>query len=595
MEYGEIKKLISFIYDKENPEVVSDLIIGEMEKAALEIKAPGWYLTDCSLPADEKDAVLITYGDQFRKENCTEETALATLGRFLDRYIGNAISTIHILPFSPYSSDDGFSVIDYREVNPEWGSWDDIKQIGKNYKLMADIVLNHCSAESEWFKKFLDLDEKYKDFFITVEPDTDLSMVFRPRALPLLTPFNTKEGEKLVWTTFSADQVDLNYENPQVLNEMLSIFFMYVKNGISIIRLDAIAYLWKENNHSCLHHEKTHAVVKLFREAAKLVAPWVIIITETNVPHKENLSYFGSGTDEAHMVYQFALPPLVLDGFIKEDASYLQKWARESLEKPPSGVTFFNFLASHDGVGVLPARGILPEERIEDMISAVSSEERGALISWKAVKDGKVPYEINVSYRSAIAGKEAESREGINKFLAAQALMLAMEGIPGIYIHSILGSLNYREGVNITGMNRTINREKFIFEKLEKELDNKASSRAVILKKYKELLNVRKKEKAFNPLSKQIVLPTSGSLFAFSRFSGDFSQDDKMDNETVLCLYNISGKTYKSFPKWDIFPAASGKFHNIITDSESDAVIISGSSVVVTLESWEFVWLKIKE
>ena len=597
MDYSNIKNLICFIYNiEENDKIVSS-ILAMLEKEAAKIKMPEWFSSlshsERELPLDYKDSVLITYGDQFSEKG---KTPLKGLKKFIDRYIGNSISTIHILPFYPYSSDDGFSVIDYKIVDPKLGTWKDIASIGKKHKLMADLVLNHCSAKSLWFKKFLECDQKYKNFFITANPDTDLSMVFRPRALPLLTPYDTAEGKKHVWTTFSADQVDLNFANPEVLEEMLLIFLLYIRHGVSIVRLDAIAYLWKETGHTCLHHEKTHAVVKLFREVVKTFAPWVIIITETNVSHKENLSYFGNGNDEAQMVYQFALPPLVLDAFIREDAGYLGNWASE-LKNFSNDTTFFNFLSSHDGIGVLPSRGILKPEEIDNMISAV--QERGGRISYKAVKDGQVPYEMNINYRSAITGnlpkKKLRKKEGINKFVASQAIMIALQGVPGIYVHSIIGSLNYSKGVEITKANRTINRKKFNYGSIKSKLDNKKSDRAIILSKFKALLDVKRKEKAFHPQSEQIILQEHENVFAFLRIpKGKGKEKYGAGSGVVLCVYNISEKALKYSPDWKWLDlAGSAKFKDIITGKKSSVFAVSDGAVTITLQPWEFAWVRI--
>ncbi|MCL2792225.1 MAG: sugar phosphorylase [Spirochaetaceae bacterium] len=598
MNYSTIKKLICFIYNVEEDNKVVSSIMAMLKKKAAKIKMPEWFSSlspsERELPLDHKDSVLITYGDQFSGK---EEMPLKVLKKFIKQYIGNSISTIHILPFYPYSSDDGFSVIDYKAVDPKLGTWKDVASIGKSHKLMADLVLNHCSAKSVWFKKFLKWDKKYKDFFITADPNTDLSMVFRPRALPLLTPYDTADGKKFVWTTFSADQVDLNFANPEVLKEMLSIFLFYIKNGVSIVRLDAIAYLWKETGHTCLHHEKTHAVVKLFREVVKIFTPWVIIITETNVPHKENLSYFGNGNDEAQMVYQFALPPLVLDAHIREDANHLRNWASD-LKNFSDTTTFFNFLSSHDGIGVLPSRGILSSEEIENMISAV--KDRGGRISYKAVKDGQVPYEMNINYRSAITGnlqkKDLHKKDAINKFIASQAIMIALQGVPGIYVHSIIGSLNYSKGVEITKANRTINREKFDYKTVKKELDDKKSSRTIILSKFKRLLDVKRKEKAFHPQSEQIILPGSDNLFAFLKIPKGIKSKKKCSISfgAVLCIYNMSGKILKYSPEWKNFDlSGSAKFKDIITGKKSSAFAVSDGSIKITLQPWEFAWIKI--
>jgi sucrose phosphorylase len=200
----------------------------------------------------------------------------------LEKYARGVITGVHVLPFFPYSSDDGFSVIDYTAVNPDFGTWADVERLGRNFRLMFDAVINHISAHSGWFQEFLKGNPGFADYFIVVEEGTDLSQVVRPRALPLLTSVQTAHGERLVWTTFSADQIDLNYANPDVLLEIIEILLLYVEKGAEIIRLDAIAYLWKKIGTPCIHLEETHRVVKLFRTVFDAVAPHVMLITRTS-------------------------------------------------------------------------------------------------------------------------------------------------------------------------------------------------------------------------------------------------------------------------------------------------------------------------
>jgi sucrose phosphorylase len=307
----------------------------------------------------ERDALVIAYGDHVREPGVAP---LRSLNRLLDRHAGGLISGVHVLPFFPSSSDDGFSVIDYRRVEPSLGSWDDISALGRDFQLMFDGVFNHASAESDWFRRFLREDPEYQDWFITVEGNPDLSKVVRPRTLPLLTSFETASGPKKVWTTFSADQVDLNVKNPDVLLALFDVLLAYVKRGAGLIRLDAIAYLWKEIGTSCIHLPQTHRVVQLMRAVLDQVAPDVMLVTETNVPHRDNISYFGDGTDEAQLVYNFALPPLVLHSLVSGNAEALTRWAG-TLKLATTKVTFLNFLASHDGIGVTPVRGILSRGR----------------------------------------------------------------------------------------------------------------------------------------------------------------------------------------------------------------------------------------
>ncbi len=269
---------------------------------------------------NERDVILIVYPDQVQEPN---RAPLQSLGDFCEDFLQGVISGIHLLPFFPSSSDDGFSVIDYREVHSQYGSWTDVESLGRNFRLMFDAVINHASVQSSWFKRYISNDKEYDGYFIEVAGSPDISSVVRPRALPLLTTFNTSNGTKSIWTTFSADQADLNYHNPAVLLEILDVLLDYIKRGAEFIRLDAVAYLWKEIGTPCINLPQTHWIVQLIRAVLDEVAPTVMIITETNVSFEENIAYFGDGMNEAQLVYNFPLPPLVLHTFYSGDARVL--------------------------------------------------------------------------------------------------------------------------------------------------------------------------------------------------------------------------------------------------------------------------------
>jgi len=475
---------------------------------------------------DEKDIALIIYGDSIKQKN---EKPLVTLEKFAQKYLSDKINTIHILPFFPYSSDDGFSVIDFEQVNPELGDWRDIENISKDFNLMTDLVINHVSAKSLWFQNYLKEEGEGFDYFIEVSPDTDLSKVVRPRSLPLLTAFDTKNGKKYLWTTFSADQIDLNFANPEVLLKFLHILYLYIQKGAHIIRLDAIAFLWKQIGTTCLHLPQTHEIVKLMRDFVEAVAPGVIILTETNVPNKENLSYFGNN-DEAHMVYQFSLPPLLLHALYSGNGIYLTKWASE-LPDLPDDCTFFNFTSSHDGIGVRPLEGLLPENEKAKLFDDI--KKSGGLISTKTNSDGtESPYELNVTYfdalRRTIKGEDTLHEQ---RFICSQMIMLEMKGIPAFYIHSLLGSENYYRGVEKTGMARTINREKLQYNKLIDEL-NSDTVRGRVFSKLLNLISIRKQTKAFHPSAKQIIIDIENDLFTVERI---FDSTNK-----ILCISNLT-------------------------------------------------------
>jgi sucrose phosphorylase len=480
----------------------------------------------------ERDSILITYGDQVQTP---DKKPLQTLSRFCRQYLTGVVSGIHILPFYPWTSDDGFSVVDYRKVDPHLGDWEDIASMRDHFRLMFDGVINHISAESEWFKAFLHADAHYRDYFITVEGSPNLSKVSRPRALPLLTSFSTSAGKKRVWTTFSKDQVDLNFKNPEVLLEILDILLMYVERGTTFIRLDAVAYLWKEIGTACIHLPQTHRVIQFLRAALNEVAPHVHLIIETNVPHADNISYFGDGTNEAQLVYNFALPPLTLHTFRTGGACALSNWAR-TLTLPSERVTFFNFLASHDGIGLNPVRGILSTTDIDALVE--QTLEHGGLISYKDNPDGsQSPYEMNINYFDALSNPQGgEPLElQIDRFIAAQAIMLSLAGMPAIYFHSLFGSRGWPDGVKQTGHSRTINRQKCDLHSLQSELAAPRSLRARVFARYRQLLSARSSSPAFHPHGKQRVLDLHPSVFALERSSPN-------GRSRVLCLHNVSTK-----------------------------------------------------
>jgi sucrose phosphorylase len=444
----------------------------EQRLAAHRQRNPAPIQPPTELGLSQEDALLIAYGDHVRQPG---RAPLQSLGAFCEQHLKGVISGIHVLPHYPSTSDDGFSVTDYSLVNPELGTWDDLARLSLSFDLMLDAVFNHMSAGSQWFQKFLKCDPAYRDFFITVEGEPNLSQVVRPRALPLLTEFMSGSGPVKVWTTFSADQVDLNFRNPEVLLAVLDALLFYVEHGARFIRLDAIAYLWKQIGTPCIHLPQTHRIIQLMRAVLDEVAPQVMLITETNVPHADNLSYFGDGTNEAQLVYNFALPPLSLHALLRGDSTRLTRWA-QTLTLPSDRVTLFNFLASHDGIGLNPARGILPDQEIDFLVERCQAH--GGFISYKNNPDGaQTPYEMNTTWFDALNDPRTEEplMAQANRFLVSQAIMLALQGVPGIYFHSLFGSRNDRSAALATGVNRRINRQKFDRSNLETRLADRSS------------------------------------------------------------------------------------------------------------------------
>ncbi len=450
--------------------------------------------TPPSARLDEATSVLITYPDQVRSLG---EPPLRTLCRLLDGPLANTTSAVHLLPFCPSTSDDGFSVADYLAVDPYLGTWEEIAELAKAHDMMFDAVINHTSAANPWFTGFLAGDPRFEGWYVTAHPDADLAATVRPRTTPLLTPFDAHDGVRHVWTTFSADQVDLDYRRPEVLAAVLDVLLTYVERGARLLRLDAVTYLWKAPGTSGVHLPQTHEVIKLIRTALEAATPGVVVVTETNVPHAENVSYFGNGFDEAQMVYNFALPPLTLHTVATGDARPLRTWARE-LTNPSNEATYFNFLASHDGIGVRPVEGILTPAEVAALARRV--RERGGLVSSKSdIGGGESPYELNVSLFDALADPDAPEEDGVRRLLAAHALMLAMPGVPGIYVHSLLGSRNDHHTVAATGRARSINRARFDLATLLAELSDPGHRRSQVLYGMRRLLRARAGHPAFHP------------------------------------------------------------------------------------------------
>ena len=526
---------------------------------------------------DENDVVLITYGDSLRPGGEGGGAhPLATLRRFCRKHLKGAISTVHLLPFYPWSSDDGFSVIDYREVDPDVGDWQDVEDFSHHFDLMFDLVLNHCSSRSSWFRDFVAGIQPGRHYFLEMDPETDLSAVVRPRTSPLLTRTATRDGEVHVWTTFSADQVDLNWQNPDLLFEFIDIFFLYVSRGARILRLDAVAFLWKEIGTQCIHLPQTHEMVKLFRDLCELVAPHVVILTETNVPHEENISYYGEG-DEAHMVYNFSLPPLLLHGLLRNDPSYLKAWAA-GLPELEAGMTWFNFSSSHDGIGVRPLAGLLPEAELNHVVEAV--RERGGRVNMRTGPTGKPePDELNITYKDALRYLDDEERS-LARFLCSQAVVLSMRGVPAVYIHALLGTPNDQDGVERTGQNRSINRKKWDEPELQAELDDLDSAMGKTFRAYQRLLKRRRDHKAFHPDAEMRMLDLGEALFAFSRISID-------REETIVCIFNFSGKAQVvKNPRKDEFSKRIKSFYDLI----SGKTLGSGAKGI-KLSPYQALWL----
>lgn len=549
-----LKEVYGSDYTEDNRQLFIDLI-ERWEKA-------DWENID---ELTEENVYFITYGDAVYEKGTP---TLKTLQKFLNRFAKGYITDVHLLPMFPYTSDDGFSVTDYMKINPTLGDWDDIHALSRDFRLMFDFVANHISKSSAWFQGYLHDDPKYENYFIPENKEFDTSQVIRPRTSPLFHTYEGKNGTKTAWTTFSEDQVDLNFAHFPVLVEMTNIILEYAHRGATSIRLDAIGFLWKKSGTGCMHLPETHAIIKLWRTLLDYFKKGTQIITETNVPHEENISYFGSGDDEAHMVYQFSMPPLVLYTFSTFNSEKLTAWAK-TIHKVSDTATYFNFLASHDGIGMRPTEGILTEEERQMLVEKVLAN--GGRVSYKNNPDGtQSVYELNINYSDALINQDVDTTEElqVQKMLAAHSILFSFIGVPAIYYHSYLGSRNDYKGLEESGINRRINREKLEYDKIIHELTND-KRRQAIFNGMNRLIELRKNESAFSPFAEQQVLDFGPDVFALVR-------ENKETDEKISFIVNVTPKTIE-----------------VATDFKGTD-LFSGTAVdgKITLAPYQYMWIK---
>ncbi|MFV0428780.1 MAG: alpha-amylase family glycosyl hydrolase [Arachnia sp.] len=477
---------------------------------------------------DQATTYVITYADSVVRSG---QAPLVTLREVLNHTVGQAVSDVHLLPMFPWTSDDGFGVVDHRQLNPRLGTWDDVAGLGQDYQLMFDFVANHVSSSSPWFVGWLAGDPRYADFFISPGPDFDVSRVVRPRTSPLTHSYPRPDGNQVAaWTTFGPDQVDINAANPEVILELTDVLLGYLARGATTVRLDAIGYLWKASATTSIHLPGTHSIIKLWRAIVDDIAPGARILTETNVPHQDNITYFGDGFDEAHMVYQFVLPPLVLHTFVAGDASALSSWVAH-LDPPPGGTTWFNFLASHDGIGMRAVEPVLPEVDRQRLVQRALAV--GGAVSYATTADGgQGVYELNVSYLDALAGAVDDPWAVARRALAAHALLFSLAGVPAVYVHSLVGSSHDEKGMAASGINRRINRQQLQADALLAEIAH-SPRRADIVQGLRTLLRVRAAHQQFGPWAPQEVVDLGAQTFAVRR--GE-------PGDTILAVVNVSGR-----------------------------------------------------
>ncbi len=520
----------------------------------------------------QKDFFLITYADSIVKKN---QKNFKTLNVFLNKYCKD-FEFLHILPFFPSSSDDGFAVVDYKEIDNKNGDWEDIKKLSRNFKLMVDLVINHCSSSNNLFKNFLKNIEPGSDYFISSEKKINgLSKVVRPRTSKLFKEVKIDGKRKYVWCTFSHDQVDFNFKNSKVLIYFLKIIKFYLDNGISALRLDAVAFLWKENKTSCINLPETHNIVRLIRLLVENYSSNSIVVTETNIPSDQNLSYFGNN-NEAHCIYNFSLAPLLIYSIISGSSFYLKKWSR-SMPPAQSGNAYLNFLSTHDGIGMRPLEGIIPEIELSKFFKTL--EKSGAFLSYRSSKNKENVYEVNTTLLDAFSQTyDGKDNHRLKRFLLAHEIMFSMEGIPAVYFQNLVGSRNDIKKLKKTKYFRSVNRKNWDFDDIKKKIESTSSVNNKIYNSILKLILLRKKQPSFHPNATQFTLQLEDYFFGIWRQSIDRSQ-------SIFCVSNLSKNKKKLFLH-DINLISTDSWFDILNNKKIDNI-----NSEILLHPYQSVWI----
>jgi sucrose phosphorylase len=442
---------------------------------------------------------LITYADRLGGRNITE------LHRLLKGPLAGLFGGVHILPFYYPSNgvDAGFDPIDHTQIDPCLGNWDDIKALGQDVDLMADLIVNHISSASP---QFIDYSEKgedsiYNGMFLTMDSifpngatEADLLTIYRPRPGLPFSYCTLKNGKKrLLWTTFTKQQIDINVNHPQSQAYLQSVLQTLHDNNVRMVRMDAVGYAVKKAGSSCFIIPETFDFIEaLAQEAAKLEME---VLVETH-------SYFGKQIEIARQVdrvYDFALPPLVLHAIFNRTSRYLKRWLTIS---PRNAITV---LDTHDGIGVidigpdgadlLERPGLIPPEELDALVQRIHTNSNGQSRQATGTAASNLDlYQINCTFYDALA-------QNNHDYLLARAIQFFAPGVPQVYYVGLLAGENDMDLLAKSGVGRDINRHFYTPEEI-----NQALQRPVVQSLF-ELIRFRNRHPAFDGIFR---LPESG-------------------------------------------------------------------------------------
>ena len=451
--------------------------------------------------------MLITYPDSLGKN-------LKDLDFVLSKYLGGAVAGLHILPFFPSSGDRGFAPITYDVVEPAFGDWSDIRRLSENYYLMCDYMINHMSAQSAIYQDFLEKhnESRYKDFFIhwkdfwNGEPsEEDDKKLYKRREVPYIeAKFRDGTTERL-WCTFSPEQIDINCLHSEEAKKYLAEQLRGLAGrGVSLIRTDAMAYAAKRPGTSCFFVEP---------EMSELLQQCVDALEGTGVevlPEIHENYFIQKKLEEKNVyTYDFQLPMLILNAVYFGKATYLKNWMKICPRKQ------FTTLDTHDGIGVVDVRYLMPDEEVLATKEAVFNQNP-QIYELYAVRNMKVnfsafdTYQINCTYYDAIGGDD-------NRYLMARAIQFFTPGIPQVYYVGLFAGKNDFDYFHETQAPRDVNRHNYSLEEVD------AQFQRPVVREMVRLMQLRNSHPAFQ--GKFVLLDTDPYTLGLRwENDGDYAQ-----------------------------------------------------------------------
>jgi sucrose phosphorylase len=372
---------------------------------------------------------------------------------------------VHVLPFfHPIDgADAGFDPIDHTQVDPRLGSWKDVQALAGDVEVMADVIVNHVSSRSPQFQDFSARGKAspFDGMFLTLDAvfpggatERELLAIYRPRpGLPFTSMTLADGSRRVLWTTFTAEQVDIDVQHPEGARYLDSILAILAKSGVRIIRLDAVGYAIKRAGQSCFMMPETFAFIRDF--SARAAAQGLEVLVEIHSHYEQQLRI----ASQVDRVYDFALPPLVLHAFFKGTARHLKHWIAI---RPVNALTV---LDTHDGIGVIDAAadaadpaahpGLLPDADIDSLVETIHRNSHGeSLRATGAAASNLDLYQVNCTFHDAMARDDL-------RYLLARAIQFFLPGIPQVYYVGLLAGRNDMELLARTHTGRDINRRHY--------------------------------------------------------------------------------------------------------------------------------------